>query len=134
MSLHTGLVRAQQWFGKAVQAQADARSEETEEAYEQAALLDGALAAAEATQADLAQQVHSHVQPCVLSSPLRVQTWALQHTVGRHTLDRLLGRAVLCLIQIKPPSLTCSVFLPNAGGSHHGGSSGAGLRHGGGSR
>ena len=32
----------------------------------QAALLDGALAAAEATQADLTQQVCSRVQPCVL--------------------------------------------------------------------
>jgi hypothetical protein len=59
---------AQQGLDNIAQAQADARSAETEEAYEQAALLDGALTAAEATQADLAQQVCSHVQPCVLAA------------------------------------------------------------------
>ena len=57
----TKVVQAQQRLNGTVQAQADARSAETEEAYAQAALLDGALAAAEATQADLTQQVRSHV-------------------------------------------------------------------------
>jgi hypothetical protein len=56
----TEVGEAQQGLDNIVQAQADARSAETEEAYAQAEVLSGALAAAEATQADLAQQARSH--------------------------------------------------------------------------